>query len=226
MFLKNTTSYIVFILSYLVCAGVTLYMSPTLIKKKGYTEKDTLSYKKKMMLNIVSLILLFVTMGVMGYYETNLYQYFILSAIGALSMIILITDARIHIIPNKCLFPMVILITIYHIVNKDYVGLGNGLVAMFFTCYGILLLTSILHFKGYFGAGDIKFLSVGAYLFGLGPNMIGFVAGWVISLFLIEVPLLLLKKISMKSMVAYGPFLSVGMMTGIIFLTLTKNFLL
>lgn len=189
-----------------------------IIKKKGKVEKDKLSNTKKTLLEIATVLINIGCIVFLGLKETNPIILTILGLIAILSGIILIVDARVHIIPNMCLFPMLLLMLLYHIVLKDYMGIGNGFVAMFFTCYGILLLTKLLGFQGYFGAGDIKYLSVGAFMFGLDVNLVGFVVGWVASLFIVVIPLLLTKKITGKSMIAYGPYISVGMCTGLMYL--------
>lgn len=189
-----------------------------IIKRKNLTERDTLSSSKKVWLLLTAAILNIICVVYIGAEEKNYITLIILGLIANLSGLILIVDTRVHIIPNMCLFPMLLLMAGYHIIFRDYTGLINGFVAMFFTCYGILAITRLLGFNGYFGAGDIKYLSVGAFMFGLGINLVGFVVGWVASLFIVILPLLLLKKISRKSMIAYGPYISVGMFTGLMFL--------
>lgn len=189
-----------------------------IIKRKKLEERDTLTNAKKTWLTLIATILNIICLVYIGTEEKNWIIFVILGLIANLSGLILIVDARVHIIPNMCLFPMLLLMAGYHIIFKDYAGLINGFIAMFFTCYGILALTRILGFNGYFGAGDIKYLSVGAFMFGLDINLAGFVVGWVASLFIVILPLLLLKKISRKSMIAYGPYISVGMFTGLMYL--------
>lgn len=189
-----------------------------IIKRKNLCDRDTLGNAKNTGLFLIATILNIICVIFLGIVEENWIIFLILGLIANLAGLILIVDARVHIIPNMCLFPMLLLMAGYHIIFKDYTGLINGFIAMFFTCYGILALTKLLGFNGYFGAGDIKYLSVGAFMFGLNVNLAGFVVGWVASLFIVVIPLLLLKKISKTSMIAYGPYISVGMFTGLMFL--------
>ena len=203
----------------IILSTLCIYLWPGwIIKKKKKEEQDTLQNKLKLFLSTGTILLNIVSTTYVFQKETNIVMAILLWMISTLSGVILLVDIRVKIIPNMCLFPILALSALNYIIKNDFAGLINGFILMFFACYGILLLTRLLHFTGYFGAGDIKMISVATFLFGTGPGIIGFVLGWVISLILIEGPLLLLKKITLKSMIAYGPFLSIGMMKGILFL--------
>jgi leader peptidase (prepilin peptidase)/N-methyltransferase len=79
----------------------------------------------------------------------------------------------------------------------------------------LLYLASIPFGAGAFGLGDVKFLAGAGLLAGAGPFLAGIVAGVLIA-GLVLVVLLLLRRITLRTYVPYGPFLIVGILWGII----------
>lgn len=156
--------------------------------------------------------------------ETDLLSFLILSLILMLSAVIIIIDTRCRIIPNLCLFPMLLLCAGYLArriaLGESWTRIPSGIVSMIIMCALLMSLTSVLHFQGSLGAGDIKFLSVAAFLFTLSSRMTGLLIGLVISMAAYLIPMLLMKKITMKSMIAFGPFIGFGLMGGICWLYL------
>lgn len=154
--------------------------------------------------------------------EKDLPSFLILSLILMLSAAIIIIDTRCRIIPNLCLFPMLLLCAGYLArriaLGEPWTRIPSGIVSMIMMCALLMGLTSALHFQGSLGAGDIKFLSVAAFLFTLSSRITGFLIGLVISMAAYLIPMLLMKKITMKSMIAFGPFIGFGMIGGICWL--------
>ncbi len=79
----------------------------------------------------------------------------------------------------------------------------------------VLYLASVPFGAGAFGLGDVKFLAGAGLLAGVGPFLVGVVAGVLIA-GLVLVVLLLLRRITLRTYVPYGPFLIVGILWGIL----------
>ena len=213
--MNNQSNAILFVVFFLISIFAYTFCVKGLIEKKKLEERDTRGKIEKTLFAILDVVITNVTTAFLIYSEKNVPMLVLLCMIALLAGMIFIMDIRVKIIPNVCLYPILLLALVRYIMMKDFVGIGTGFVSMFFTCYGLLALTSILGFNGYFGEGDMKLLSVGVFLFGIGRNIVGFVAGWTISYFVIAGVLLLLKKVSRKSLIAYGPYVSIGILTGL-----------
>lgn len=216
--MKNINELILFLIFLLLSVSLNTVGAKHLISKKKLEEKDTKTKAEKIIFTVLSVAFTGATTAFLIYSEKSMPMLVILCMIAVLAGMIFLMDIRVRIIPNVCLYPILLLAVIRYIVLKNYVGIGSGFVAMFFACYGLLLLTRLLGFNGCFGSGDIKLLSVCVFFFGIDRNIIGFVAGWVISLFATTIVLLLMKKITMKSFIAYGPYISIGIFTGLCFM--------
>lgn len=79
----------------------------------------------------------------------------------------------------------------------------------------VLYLASIPFGAGAFGLGDVKFLAGAGLLAGVGPFLAGVVAGVLIA-GVVLVVLLVLRQITLRTYVPYGPFLIVGILWGIL----------
>lgn len=206
---------ILFISFFLLSLFAQTFGVKKLIEKKKLIERDTKKKWEKSALLVIDLIFTSVCLAILVCFEKNILMLLIIAVIAILSGMIFLVDARVKIIPNVCLYPILLLAVIRYLLLKDYVGLGNSFIAMFVTCYGLLFVMKLLGLKGYFGSGDVKLLSVSVFLFGISQHIVGFVVGWVVSLFATISVLLLLKKITRKSMIAYGPYLAIGILTGL-----------
>lgn len=151
--------------------------------------------------------------------ETDWLTILLLSSILMLSAVILVIDTRCHIIPNLCLFPMLLLTLGYlirsHGDNSLVVLFGNSVVSMIMMCFILMTLTTMLKFRGALGAGDIKYASVAAFLFGLSARIVPMLIWMTASMLLYVLPMILAKKMTFKSMIAFGPFIAIGVMGGI-----------
>lgn len=191
---------------------------PGLIMK--YKKKQDQASKSKKTASIVAATFAYFLSGAFVLIEEQLFiNYVLLVLILMLSAIIVIVDTRCRIIPNICLFPMLIISAGYLIYNTvigaEWVNIVFSIISMIMMCVGLIALTAALHFQGYLGAGDIKYLSVGAFLFGFSDRIVGMLAGIVISMAAYLIPMFIAKKLTMKSFIAFGPFIGFGMMCGI-----------
>lgn len=202
----------------LAALGILVPVLPGRIMKSKHKE-DLAGKTKRIAVTVLSEIAFLAADAWLLVKEPDLISFLLLSAILMLSGAIVIIDTRCRIIPNLCLFPMLLLATGYLVrsivMGADWGILISSTVSMIFVCFGMIALTNMLHFQGYLGAGDIKYCAVGAYLFSFSARFAGMLIGIVVSMLIYLIPMLLAKKITLKSLIAFGPFIGFGMMSGI-----------
>lgn len=139
-------------------------------------------------------------------------QYLVLTAIFGLILIISLYDIKHFIIPNSFLVILLFLSSVY---NKDL------LIPNFIS--GILLTTPFLLLfffsRGkWLGFGDIKYMFVIGVLLGLPIGLTAIVfAFWIGAFYSIIALLVFNKNLTMKSMIPFGPFLSIGIILAFLF---------
>ena len=128
-------------------------------------------------------------------------QFLILVTTG---VYIIYKDFKEHIIPNK--INLLLLIAGVVVAVIDYSNLWSHLLG--FLVLGITMLLLAVVTKG-FGMGDVKYIFVIGLILGLQQGgyalLIGFMLGGIISAIL-----LMLKKVSKKDRIAFGPYLVLG----------------
>jgi len=198
---------------------IQILMPEILIKYRHKEESDTLAKHWKVILKGLAFIISGVAIYFICENEVRTINIIMLSIISMLMGLVISIDIRVRIIPNILLLVMLICTTIYLYTNYDITqvfinfGFMCGMVA------SLLLLTNLLGFSGYFGAGDIKLISVGTYL--LGISYFGFTLMWIgmiVAMIISLLPLLLMKKITLKSMIPFGQFISCGILLGMVVL--------
>lgn len=117
---------------------------------------------------------------------------------------IIYIDFKERIIPNKVNF--ILLMGGIIITAIDYKMIVSHMAGFF--VLGILMYLLAVITKG-FGMGDVKYLFTVGLILGLKQGLtalvIGFILGGVVSLLL-----LLMKKVTLKDFIAFGPYLVVG----------------
>lgn len=202
----------------MICMGILLQLLPSWIMKKK--NKSDIAEKHSILIaRVFAEISYLCANAAVAIHEEDVFQFFFLSVVMMLSAAIIIIDVRCRIIPNICLALMLIACVGYRIrlvvLGGDPLRIVYGVLSMIVMCAVLQLLTAMLKFQGCLGAGDVKFLSVGAFLFTFSSQIIGLLAGLIISMLIYLVPMMLMKKITLKSMIAFGPFIGFGMMGGI-----------
>lgn len=130
-----------------------------------------------------------------------LFQFVLLLLTG---IYIVYIDFKKHIIPNKV--NLILLIGGILITIVDYQNFLTHLIGFF--VLGIIMYILAVVSKG-FGFGDVKYLFVIGLILGVKQGItalvIGFLLGGIASLVL-----LLLKKVTLKDFIAFGPYLVMG----------------
>jgi len=209
------------IMGFIIAASVifSIKIPDIIMKYKNKTDIDDLSKAKKYTVTVLACVALVASEIFILTRGISLFNWVCFAIILTLSATIIIVDTRCRIIPNLCLFPMLLTITVYLIYNtitkEMSVNIIYSIIGMIMMCFMMITVTNLLGFKGYLGAGDIKYFSVAAYLFTLTGQIVGMLTGLVAAIAIYMIPMLIAKKITMKSMIAFGPFIGFGVMFGI-----------
>lgn len=219
------------VLSIILC----LIIPDAIIKYKKKENKDTTKKSDR----YIILVLIFVIHALISYYliynimtfEPNNLRLIIQNIIILILLMnvewITIIDTRTRIIPNILLLEMLILISIYKLAKiTDVESFFNEFVPSIFTL--LLVITSILFLNSLFGknfifgSGDIKYLGVGSFLCCHFTEVSSLLWGFAFGTVGIIIPLLLIRKINFKSVVPFGPMISIGFISGMM-AVMTEN---
>lgn len=150
----------------------------------------------------------------LSYWRFDLTFEFILALlVVSLTVIIIVTDQTYYLIPNKILLFFLPLFIIGRIVVPLSTWWSPLLGAMI--GFGLLFLIIIVS-RGGMGAGDMKYFALLGIVFGY-PYI--FLVFFLSTLYgaLVNVFLLMLKKVSRKSKVPFGPYISLAALTVLFF---------
>jgi len=153
-----------------------------------------------------------------GTYQNDVFSLLFTLSIASCLIVIFFTDVKYQIIPDQmqiAMFVFSFLLQIVIIKNSYLVALllvvGSGIVVMI----PILLIYLLTKGRG-MGFGDVKIAFNMGILLGIKSGLLalyfGFIFGAVYSIVLI-----ILKKKKMKSKVAFGPFLILGILIIVVF---------
>ncbi|GEM00595.1 leader peptidase (prepilin peptidase) / N-methyltransferase [Halolactibacillus halophilus] len=131
----------------------------------------------------------------------------------SLSVIIIVTDLTYFLIPNKILlffFPLIVILRFIEPLDPWYSSLVGALIG-----FGLIFVVILLS-QGGMGAGDMKYFFVLGYLFGIGGVLLIFLLSTLYGT-LINIVLLLRGKVTRKTKVPFGPYISMAALTVIFF---------
>ncbi len=137
--------------------------------------------------------------------ESSVFNIIFLFIISAFLIIIFVYDLKHLIIPDKIVYPAIVITFLYQLINLNILNnILTGLAGLLF----FLFIVIISHGK-WMGVGDVKLV----FLMGLLLGTSGILVALFFSFFLgaiIGVGLILAKRKSLKSEVPFGPFLIFG----------------
>ncbi len=137
-------------------------------------------------------------------------------------VVVFIIDKETMEIPNKLVLAIFILSILIIIIDRS-MPISHRLIGFFIISVPMLLLSIIIN--GAFGGGDIKLMAASGLILGfkisLVSTFIAILAGGVYGAYL-----LIAKKAGGKSHFAFGPFLCVGMIVGVLYGTEILNWYL
>ncbi len=137
--------------------------------------------------------------------------------IGFLAITVAIIDARIHIIPNEA---VIILAVLGLALQTLLFGFKKGLLFSFLTMLGAMLVfitIGLIIGLSKVGAGDVKLAGAMGAVLGLSGIAAGLAVMAVTILAFILIGLLV-NKINLKTMFPYAPFLSAGIVCGMVYM--------
>ncbi len=131
----------------------------------------------------------------------------------SLLLYIAIIDYRSMTIPNKLIHVLGFLAAIAPIIQQN-ITMMDRIIGFFIISLPMLLFCIVFH--NAFGGGDIKLMAVSGYILGYQDIVIAMVIGCILaSVYCMY--LIILKKASKGSYMCLGPFLSMGIMIGMLF---------
>ncbi len=157
---------------------------------------------------IFSLLVNAAVWTLLGYKSGNIYGAILMSALFTLSAVIAIIDLQINIIPNELVLIMVVLGLLFQI---SYYG-TEALFPSLLTMLGMMLIfTSVAGAIGFgkVGAGDVKLAGAMGLTLGY-PNIVVALIVLSVSLLIYSGIGLLTKKLTLRSMFPFAPFVMTG----------------
>ncbi|TYC87570.1 prepilin peptidase [Acetobacterium wieringae] len=139
------------------------------------------------------------------------FAWLVVFSAGAILICITMIDFDTMTIPNGLIIALMIPALLSFFVFPE-VGLLSRVIGIFIISLPMLVLA--LFIPDAFGGGDIKLMAVAGFMLGWGNTLlaafIGIILGGVVAVYL------LVKKTADKHM-AFGPYLCIGIMTGLLF---------
>ena len=122
-------------------------------------------------------------------------------------------DIRVHIIPNEAVMVFVVLGLLFQVLLFGFKGgLLAAIISMFVMMAVFLIVGAIMGFDKV-GAGDVKLAGAMGAILGY-PNILYGVVVMAASMILFAVVGFVIKKVSLRSMVPFAPFMSLGIICG------------
>ncbi|MSU54431.1 MAG: prepilin peptidase [Candidatus Staskawiczbacteria bacterium] len=144
----------------------------------------------------------------------NLISILFLLYIVSFLIVIFIYDLKHYLIPDKILFPAIIISFLYQAIFHTS-AMGNYLMASAIAC-GFLLAIFLVSKGQWMGFGDVKLAILLGFLIGF-PNIL---LGLFLSFFfgaILGIILMSFKKCGLKSEIPFAPFLILGTLTAMFF---------
>ncbi|MGB2762768.1 MAG: prepilin peptidase [Minisyncoccales bacterium] len=144
-----------------------------------------------------------------GLFNLDLFNFVFLLIIASVLIIIFVYDLKHYIIPDKVIFPAILLVLLYQLIfNFQLNNFYSVLISAFGAATFFLIIVLVTKGKG-MGIGDIKLAFLMGLLLGW-PNI--FVALFFAFLIgaIMGIGLILAHKKTLKSEVPFGPFLVTG----------------
>ncbi|MGE4486018.1 MAG: prepilin peptidase [Oscillospiraceae bacterium] len=147
---------------------------------------------------------------------------FFMSALITVAALVAVTDMRIRLVPNELVFVILTLGAVFQILHLGFGSLLNSAVCMIAM---IVFFTAAAGFVGFgkVGAGDVKLAGAMGFVLGY-PNIIIALAILCAVLFLYTLSGLILKKLTLKSMFPFAPFMMTGMVAALVFIVFESMF--
>jgi Flp pilus assembly protein protease CpaA len=183
------------------------------LKKAGKTLPVDKRFSS-LLLKLICLVVSGTLWATVGLLTANLFQAALLAVILLDAAVITVVDIKIHIIPNEAVLFMLLAGLLLQITSNGLEAIIAAVVSMLAVMIVFIMLGSILGFHT-IGAGDVKL--AGAMGLMLGYPYIMYALIGMSALFLVWCcGGLLARKLSLKSMFAFAPFMMGGTVLAIV----------
>ncbi len=182
-----------------------------------YREKyESTAAKKYIGLPVLCVLLNAPGWAAISYYSRNFFSASALCLIWSLAILISVIDVQIHTIPNETVLLLMVLGIAFQLSCFGLNGLLFAALSMAAVMAGFLFLAGTMGFHSV-GAGDVKLAGAMGLALGYPHILYGLIA---MSVLMIAYSLIgmLLKKITLKSMLPFAPFMMAGMAVAVVLL--------
>lgn len=138
------------------------------------------------------------------------------AALWSCGVVLILLDLRLRIIPNELLLAMLVLGLPLQVLQQGFGGLPRAVFSMLVI---MMVYMSLGNFMGLYkiGAGDVKLSAVMALVLGY-PYIMWAMLAMALSMLLFCGVGIALRKMTLKSMLPFGPFLVPGFWVGLVLL--------
>lgn len=175
---------------------------------------DTYADTSKFLLKAVISVFYSVGWAMITFYCKTILSAVLLCLLWAMAALITVIDLKVHKIPNEAVLIVAVFGIIFQISCFGMLGLFYAFLSMIAVMVLCIILVEMMGFQS-FGAGDVKL--AGAMGLSLGyPHILQGLIAMSILLILFCLIGMLIKKLTLKSMLPFAPFLMAGMSAAII----------
>lgn len=146
---------------------------------------------------------------VVSCFSHSLFITFLFSSLWTLAILIAVIDLKIHRIPNEMVFSVMILGSAFQLFSGGVRGLFNAGLSMLAVMAFFTLLAGAMGFRSV-GAGDIKLAGAMGLTLSY-PYILHGLVGMSFLMTIYCISGIILKKLTLKSMLPFAPFLMAGM---------------
>ena len=156
-------------------------------------------------------------MGLLGARSPEPAAFALLGAWFLVLVLLFATDLDQRLLPNEMTLPAIVVGALLLVAGVNPIVGSDALPAVLTALIvpAVLYAFSIPFGSGAFGLGDVKFLIAAGLIGGFRPTLTGVFAGIILAGVVLLV-LVVLRRITLRTMVPYGPFLIVGVAWGLL----------
>lgn len=195
---------------------VPLFAHKAVAYKYAGKQQDVVQHvdTSRLLLKAVNAVFYSVGWAMIAFYCKSVLSAVLLCLLWAMAALITVIDLKVHKIPNEAVLIVAVLGIIFQLSCFGILGLFYAFLSMIAVMVLCITLVEMMGFQS-FGAGDVKL--AGAMGLSLGyPHILQGLISMSILLILFCLIGMLFKKLTLKSMLPFAPFMMAGMSAAII----------
>ncbi len=153
--------------------------------------------------------------AVIGFFAKNPFSAVLLSLLWTMAIIIAVIDVRVHMIPNETVLAVAALGIFFQLSYFGVTGLLYSAISIIAVMVAFTVLAGIMGFGVSVGAGDVKLAGAMGLVLGYPYILHGLLAMSALMIVYCIIGLLT-KRLTLKSMFPFAPFMMAGMTVAII----------